>query len=174
MENPYYNPTYLIQILSLYLRTAPIWSNLMMGNLARYGYPDVEPIEHCGCHNSRTTGISESRLKVVKHTVLGGEVSSRIDQVVQKLGSTIRQTEINYSSHYLVNLTRNRSVRAKKVLAEEAWNKRGPSQPTTTSIYSEKPKVSLIDRVKKAVKRVSNVNNPTVGKIFFYIIRKFD
>ncbi|CAF4885500.1 unnamed protein product, partial [Rotaria magnacalcarata] len=75
-----------------------------MGNLGRYGYRNVEPIQHCGCHNSRTTGISESRLKVIKHTVLQGEVSSRIDQVVQILGSNIRQTEINYSNHYLLNL----------------------------------------------------------------------
>ncbi|CAF2047858.1 unnamed protein product, partial [Rotaria magnacalcarata] len=132
-ENPYYNPDFLKCILSLYLSVAPIWSNLLMGNLERYGY-----------HNVRTTGISESRLKVIKHTVLQGEVSSRIDQVVQILGSNIRQTEINYSNHYLLNLTRNRSMRAKKLLAEEPWNKRGPPAVTTTSIYSQKPKVSLV------------------------------
>ncbi|CAF4529471.1 unnamed protein product, partial [Rotaria socialis] len=143
-ENPYYNPDYLKCILSLYLSVAPIWSNLLMGNLGRYGYRNFEPIQHCGCHNSRTTGISESRLKVIKHTVLQGEVSSRIDQVVQILGSNIRQAEINYSNHYLLNLTRNRSMRAKKLLAEEPWNKRGPPAVTTTSIYSQKPKVSLV------------------------------
>jgi hypothetical protein len=166
MENPYYNPTYLARILSLYLPAAPIWSNLMMGNLARYGYQIAEPIEHCGCHNSRTTGISESRMKVTKHTVLGGEVSSRIDQVIQKLGSHIRQIEINYSSHYLLNLTRNRTVR-KKILAEEPWNKRGPPRPTTTSFYSETPKISLVTQVKKTQKNKPNDNNKTIGKIFF-------
>jgi hypothetical protein len=165
MENPYYNPAYLKHILSLYLPVAPIWSNLIMGNLARYGYQTVEPIEHCGCHNSRTTGISESRMKVTKNTVLGGEVSSRIDQVVQKLGSQIRQIEINYSNHYLQNLTRNRNARKRNLLAEESWNKRGPSKPSTTSIYSEKPKVSLTNQVKKASKTKSNTNKQTIGKI---------
>jgi hypothetical protein len=169
MENPYYNPAYLKRILQLYLPLSPIWSNLMMGDLARYGYKIAGPFEHCGCHNSRTTGISDSRLKVVKHTVLGGTVSSRIDQVVQKLGSHIRQTEINYSNHYLLNLTRNRSVRAKKVLAEESWNKRGPPPPTTTSIYSEKPKMSLVGQVKKVLKTKSNAKNSTIGKVHFYI-----
>lgn len=167
IENPYYHPTYLKRILSLYLPVAPIWSNLMMGNLNRFGYTFVEPIEHCGCHNSRTTGISESRMKVIKHTVLGGEVSSRIDQVVQKLGSNIRQTEINYTNHYLINLTRNRSERAQKLLAEEEWNKRGPPKPASTSIYSQKPKVSLTAEAKKTSKTKSNANDLTVGKIFF-------
>ncbi|CAF1130482.1 unnamed protein product [Rotaria sordida] len=166
MENPYYSPTYLKHILSLYLRTAPIWSNLMMGNLERYGYRTTETIEHCGCHTSRTTGISESRLKVIKHTVLRGEVSSRVDQVVQILGSNIRQTEINYSNHYLLNLTRNRSKRAKKLLAEEPWNKRAPP-PTTTSIYSEKPKLSLVAQVKKALKNKTNIDEQTIGESTF-------
>jgi hypothetical protein len=176
MENPYYSPVYLKRILTLYLSTAPLWSNLMMGNLVRYGYQNFEPIEHCGCHNSRTTGISESRMKVVKRTILGGEVSSRIDQVVQKLGSNIRQTEMNYCSHYLLNLTRNKSGRAKQILAEEGWNKRGPPPTppppptTTTSTYSKPPKVSLVGQVKKAQKNKSHVNASTVGKISFYII----
>ncbi|CAF4360087.1 unnamed protein product, partial [Rotaria magnacalcarata] len=56
----------------------------------RYGYRPAELIERCGCHNSRTTGISESRLEVIKHTVLQSEVTSRIDQVVQILGFNIR------------------------------------------------------------------------------------
>ncbi|CAF1594493.1 unnamed protein product [Rotaria magnacalcarata] len=109
-ENLYCNPNYLKYILSLYLRVAPIWSNLMIGNLGRYGYRSAELIERCGCHNSRTTGISESRLEVIKHTVLQGEVASRIDQVVQILDSNIRQTEINYSNHYLLNLIRSRRM----------------------------------------------------------------
>ena len=167
-ENPYYNPDYLKYILNIYLPIAPIWSNLMMGNLTRYGYQSANPVEHCGCHNSRTTGISESRLKVIKHTVLHGEVSSRIDQVAQKLGSHIRETEINYSNYYLLNLTRNRSVHAKKLLAEEPWNKRHP-QPATTSFYSNKPKVSLVDQVKKALKTQSKSDDLTVGKnVFMY------
>ncbi|CAF4430760.1 unnamed protein product, partial [Rotaria magnacalcarata] len=76
----------------------------------RYGYRPAELIERCGCHNSRTTGISESRLEVIKHTVLQGEVTSRIDQVVQILDFNIRQTEINYSNHYLLNLIRSRRM----------------------------------------------------------------
>ncbi|CAF3629052.1 unnamed protein product [Rotaria sp. Silwood1] len=123
----------------------------------RYGYRATKTIEHCDSHTNRTTGISESRLKVIKHTILRGEVSSRVDQVVKTLGSNIRQTEINYSNHYLFNLTRNRSVRAKKLLAEETWNKRAPS-PTTTSIYSEKPKLSLVAQVKKALNSKTNTD----------------
>ncbi|CAF4572846.1 unnamed protein product, partial [Rotaria magnacalcarata] len=103
-----------------------------------------------------------------KHTVLQGEVSSRIDQVVQILGSNIRQTEINYSNHYLLNLTRNRSMRAKKLLAEEPWNKRGPPAVTTTSIYSQKPKVSLVAQVKKALKIKYKADDVVVGKTVFF------
>ncbi|CAF1397709.1 unnamed protein product [Rotaria sp. Silwood1] len=162
MENPYYSPAYLKRILSLYLPIAPIWSNLMMGSLSRYGYRTTTRIKHCGCHNSRTTGVSESRLKVIKHTALRGEVSSRIDQVVQMLGSSIRQTEINYSNHYPLNLTKNRTARSKKLLAEESWNKRGPSPPPTTSIYSEKPKVSIVAQLKNAVKTKSSTRGQTL------------
>ncbi|CAF4223718.1 unnamed protein product, partial [Rotaria magnacalcarata] len=109
-ENSYYNPNYVKCTLSLYLPVAPIWSNLVIGNLGRYGYRPAELIERCGCHNSRTTGISESRLEVIKHTVLQGEVTSRIDQVVQILDFNIRQTEINYSNHYPLNLIRSRRM----------------------------------------------------------------
>lgn len=167
MENPYYNPAYLKRILALYLPVAPIWSNLMMGNLARYGYRTAARIEHCGCHNSRTTGVSESRLKVIKRTILRGEVSSRIDQVVQILGSRIRETEINYSNHYLLNLTKNRSARAKKLLAEESWNKRGPPRPTATSIYSEKPKVPIVAQLKNAIKTKNSIRGQTLGTLVF-------
>ncbi|CAF4487012.1 unnamed protein product, partial [Rotaria sp. Silwood2] len=161
MENLYYNPTYLKRILSLYLPIAPIWRNLMMGNLERYGYQFTEMIEHCGCHYSRTTGVLESRLKVIKHTVLRGEVSSRVDQVVQILGSKVRETEINYSYHYLINLTRNRSVRVQKLLAEEPWNKHAPPPSTTASRYSEPPRLSFVAQVKTALKKTSNMDKQT-------------
>ncbi len=138
-----------------------------MGNLGRYGYPDVKPIEHCGCRDSRTTGISESRMKVVKHNVLSDEVSSRVDQVVQKLGSRIRQIEINYSTHYLLNLTRNRKAKAKKLCAEEGWDKRDSSKRSTTSTYSTTPKVPLIETVKTALRPRSNAVKQPIGKIFF-------
>ncbi len=141
LENPYYSPNYLKNILSLYLPVAPIWSNLMMGNLSRYGYRSVEPIEHCGCRNSRTTGISESRMKVVKRTILYNKVYSRVDQVVQKLGERIRETEINYSNHYLLNLTRNRNRRTATTTrttsnTHAANNTRAASTATTTRTTS--------------------------------------
>lgn len=179
MENPYYNPEYLERILTLYLPVAPIWSNLMMGNLGRYGYKFVQQIEHCGCHNSRTTGISESRMKVTKSTILGDEVYSRVDQVIQKLGANIRQVEINYSNHYLVSLTRNRNKNAKsekKVLSEEGWNKRTTPATSTpvTGIYSQQPKKTLIKQAQDVQKKTPNLsinkNNRNIGKIIICII----
>jgi hypothetical protein len=32
--------------LTLYLPIAPIWSNLMMGNLGQYGFLDIELMKH--------------------------------------------------------------------------------------------------------------------------------
>lgn len=154
-ENTFYNPNYLKHILSSYLPVAPIWSNLMMGNLGRYGYRNVEPMEHCGCHNSRTTGISESRMKVTKNTVLFGEKSSRVDQVAQRLGDRIRQMEVNYSTNYLSNLTRNKDASKKKLCAEESWNKRTTSSRKTTGVFSEPPKVPITETIKKATKGTS-------------------
>lgn len=146
----------------------------MMGSFSRYGYRKNEVIENCGCHNSRTTGLSESRMKVVKHSILGGEVSSRIDQVARKLGSSIRATEINYSNYYLLNLTRNRSVRAKKVLAEESWNKRVKPPSQKTSFYSEKPKTSLVDQFKKALKMTPNAEEKHNGERYLTGRRRRD
>ncbi|CAF4505293.1 unnamed protein product, partial [Rotaria magnacalcarata] len=96
------------------------------------------------------------------------EVTSRIDQVLQIVGSNIRQTEINYSNHYLLNLTRNRSIRAKKLLAKESWNKRG-SLAVTTSIYSLKPIVTLVAQVKIALKTKSKTDDVFADKTGFYI-----
>ncbi|CAF1544643.1 unnamed protein product, partial [Didymodactylos carnosus] len=53
--NPYYSPSFLNKINELYLTTAPLWSNLTLGHLSRFGYKTSDPIVHCGCHSSRTT-----------------------------------------------------------------------------------------------------------------------
>lgn len=167
-ENIFYNPNYLKHILSSYLPVAPIWSNLMMGNLGRYGYQNVEPIEHCGCHNSRTTGISESRMKVTKNTVLFGEVSSRVDQVAQKLGHRIRQMEVNYSNNYLLNLTRNRDASKYKLCAEEPWNKKTTSSRKNTSVFSKPPKVPIAETLKKAAKEKSQGEILKIATLYSY------
>ena len=70
----------------------------MMGNFACHGYQSLEPVEHCGCNNSRTTDISEPRLKLIKRTILHGEASLLIDHVSQILTSHIRETQIDYSN----------------------------------------------------------------------------
>ncbi|CAF1609485.1 unnamed protein product, partial [Didymodactylos carnosus] len=91
--------------------------------------------------------MSESRMRVVKHSILNGEVASRLDQVVSQLGGAIQSVETNYADHYMINLTSQRSVRKKAVQAEELWQKRGP--PKATGTYSEKPKLPLVNQVTK-------------------------
>lgn len=39
-NNPLFSASYLKHLLKLYIPTAPVWSNLLLGNFAeRYGYP---------------------------------------------------------------------------------------------------------------------------------------
>ncbi|CAF3639113.1 unnamed protein product [Rotaria sp. Silwood1] len=46
--------------LDLYLPTAPIWSNLLLGNFSgRYGYGFDTTTTSCSCHFGRTTGVGQ-------------------------------------------------------------------------------------------------------------------
>ncbi|CAF4737586.1 unnamed protein product, partial [Rotaria sp. Silwood2] len=46
--NPLFSAAYLTRILNLYMPTAPIWSNLLLGNFAqRYGYSLESVVPPC-------------------------------------------------------------------------------------------------------------------------------
>ncbi|CAF5148545.1 unnamed protein product, partial [Rotaria sp. Silwood1] len=69
--NPLFSAAYLSRILKLYMPTAPIWSNLLLGNFAqRYGYSLESAVSPCSCHFGRTTGVSESQMRVLKEAIL--------------------------------------------------------------------------------------------------------
>ncbi|CAF4983965.1 unnamed protein product, partial [Rotaria magnacalcarata] len=51
--------------------TAPIWSNLLLGTFAqRYRYSSNLVVPPCSCHFGRTTGKSESQMRVLKEAIL--------------------------------------------------------------------------------------------------------
>ncbi|CAF5057256.1 unnamed protein product, partial [Rotaria magnacalcarata] len=65
--------------------TAPIWSNLLLGNFGqRYGYSLNSTVPPCSCHLGRTTGASESQMRVLKEAILSKKIYSRIDEVAKQ------------------------------------------------------------------------------------------
>ncbi|CAF1378755.1 unnamed protein product [Didymodactylos carnosus] len=68
-DNPVYCPDFLTILLEKFMDTAPIWSNLLLDDLSRYGYKNLPNYIHCGCLIKRTTGISESRTNYVKNVI---------------------------------------------------------------------------------------------------------
>ncbi|UJR38869.1 hypothetical protein I4U23_031537 [Adineta vaga] len=82
-SNPLFSAAFLTRLLKLYMLTATLWSNLLLGNFAhRYGYSSASTIPSCSCHFGRSTGVSKSRMRVLKEAILNNKVYSRVDEVI--------------------------------------------------------------------------------------------
>ena len=145
-SNPLFSAAYLTRLLKLYMPTAPIWSNLLLGNfISRYGYTSKSTIRSCACHYGRTTGVSESQMRVLKQAILHRKVYTRIDEVVSKLGETIEAIEIQFADHVMLKRTKDRLLpETKHKPASEGWNKRIKTTRTTGVYTSEKPSINLV------------------------------
>ena len=65
--------------------TASVWSSLLLGNFAqRYGYSLESVVLPCSCHFGRTTGVSESQMRVLKEAILSKKIYTRINEVISK------------------------------------------------------------------------------------------
>lgn len=96
--NPLFSALYLQRLLKLYMPMAPIWSNLLLGNfIHRYGYLTNTSAPPCSCHFERTTGVSESQMRVLKEAILKNKIYSRIDEVVSRLGDPIEAVAIQFA-----------------------------------------------------------------------------
>ncbi|CAF3851389.1 unnamed protein product, partial [Rotaria magnacalcarata] len=145
-NNPLFSVSYLNRILKLYMPTTPIWSNLLLGNFGqRYGYSLNSTVPPCSCHFGRTTGASESQMRVLKEAILSKKIYSRIDEVASKLGETIEAVEMQFADYILIKKGKSRLLPAKKQkLAEEPWNKRNKTGKTTGVYTSKKPPMNLV------------------------------
>jgi hypothetical protein len=145
-SNTLFSATYLTHILKLYMPTAPIWSNLLLGNFAhRYGYTTVSIVSPCSCHFGRTTESSESQIRVLKEAILHNKIYTRIDEVVSKLGESIKAVEIQFADYVLIKKSKNQVLPVNKQKpAEEPWNKHKKRTRTTGVYTSEKPPKNLI------------------------------
>jgi hypothetical protein len=145
-NNPLFSAAYLTRLLKLYMPTAPIWSNLLLGDFAhRYGYKLDSVMQPCSCNFGRTTGVSESHIRVLKEAILHHKVYTRIDEVVSILGETIEAVEIQFADYVSIKKTKSRLLPDKKQKqAEEQWNKRKKTARTTGVYTSEKPPMNLV------------------------------
>ncbi|CAM4940035.1 unnamed protein product [Rotaria socialis] len=165
--NPLFSAAYLSRILKLYMPTAPIWSNLLLGTFAqRYGYSSNLVVPPCSCHFGRTTGKSESQMRVLKEAILSKKIYSRIDEVVSKLGDTIEAVEIQFADFILIKRTKNRVLPAKKQKKiEEPWNKRTKIIKPTGVYTSMKPSMNLVAMVNTRLLGQNDDSNLDVGQL---------
>lgn len=167
--NPLFSAAYLARILKLYMPTAPIWSNLLLGNFSqRYGYSTSSSLPQCSCHFGRTTGTSESQMRVLKEAVLSKKIYSRIDEVVSKLGETIEAVEIQFADYIMMKKTKSRLLPAKKQKPiEEQWNKRKKTGKTVGIYTSQKPPINLVAMMNNRL--LGRNDDANLGK---YILKK--
>ena len=142
--NPLFSAAYLSRILKLYMSTAPIWSNLLLGDFVqRYGYSSESTVSPCSC---RITGISESKMRVLKEVVLSKKMYTRIDEVICKLGETIEVVEIQSADFISIKRTKDQLLpvnKQKKI--EEPWNKYMKNTKPVIDVYtSTKPSISIM------------------------------
>ena len=132
--------------------TAPIWSNLLLGNFAqRYGYSSESQWYHyvCSCYFGRTTGVSESQIRVLKEAIFSKKMYTKIDEVISKLGETIEVVEIQFADFISIKRTKNRLFSAnKQKKIEEQWNKRTKTAKPATGVYTfTKPSMNIMATV---------------------------
>ncbi|CAF3760562.1 unnamed protein product, partial [Rotaria sp. Silwood1] len=166
--NPLFSAAYLSRILKLYMPTAPIWSNLLLGNFAqRYGYSLESVIAPCSCHFGRTTGASESQMRVLKEAILSKKIYTRIDEVISKLGETIEAVEIQFADFIFIKRTKSRLLPAKiQKKIEEPWNKRMKTAKPATGVYtSTKPLMNLMAMVNTRLLGRNDDVNLDVGQL---------
>ena len=165
-SNPLFSAIFLKRLLKLYMPIAPLWSNLLLGDfLQRYDYSETKSIAApCSCHFGRTTGVSESQMRVLKEAVLTNKVDSRVDQVIGKIDEVIEAIETRFADHASNPKTKMRILPAKKQKpAEESWNKRKKASRTTGVYTSEKPTVNLITMMNKRL--LSQNDDDNLGKV---------
>ncbi len=144
-HNPLFSAAYLARLLKQYMNTAPLWSNLLLGNFARrYNYSSDDIRLPCTCHFGRTTGVSESQMRILKETILHKKVHTRIDEVATVMGDTIEAIELQYADHIFMKKRQNHILPAKQNKpAGEGWNKRKRMKNATGLYTSDKPSVHL-------------------------------
>ncbi len=165
-QNPLFSAAYLARLLKLYMPTAPIWSNLLLGNFAlRYNYPSDSVISPCTCHFGRTTGTSESQMRVLKEAILANKIYTRVDEVATKLGETIEAIEIQFADHSIMKKQTTRVLPAKKQKsASEPWNKHKKTKKKTGLYTSEKPCTNLVAMAN--TKLLGQDDDTLLGKYF--------
>ncbi|CAF1647365.1 unnamed protein product, partial [Adineta ricciae] len=167
-NNPLFSATYLTRLLKLYMPTAPIWSNLLLGNFtSRYGYNSNFATVPCCCHTGRTTGVSESRMRVLKEAILRRKVYSRIDEVVTKLGESIEAVECQFADFIFMKNNKNHVLPAtKQKKAAETWAKR---TKTTASIHegytSGSPNLNLTGMMNARLLGQNDDENLAIGQL---------
>ncbi|CAF1358455.1 unnamed protein product [Didymodactylos carnosus] len=129
MDNPVYCPDFLTIMLEKFMGTAPIWSNLLLSDLSRYGYKNLPNYMHCGCLIKRTTGGSESRMNYVKTVILNKKVYTRLDQVVAVLADKIVPLEISTADYH---------VKQKKQATKQSYQQAKEQWKRKTRPYSKK------------------------------------
>ncbi|CAF1029304.1 unnamed protein product [Rotaria sordida] len=170
--NPLFSAAYVSRILKLYMPTAPISSNLLLDNFAqRYGYSLESVISPCSCHFGRTTGVSESQMRVLKEAILSKKIYTRIDEVISKLGETIEAVEIQFADFMLIKRTKSRLLPANKLKKiEEPWNKRKKIAKPATGIYtSTKPSMNLMAMVNTRLLGRNDDVNLDIGQLPLFI-----
>lgn len=165
--NPLFSAIYLQRVLKFYMPTAPIWSNLLLGNfIQRYGYSSTSILPPCLCHFGRTTGVSESQMRVLKEAVLKHKIYSRIDEVISKVGDMIEAVEIQFADHALKQNSKNLILPAKKQKpAGEGWD-RHMKTSDAGGYTSGKPHLNLISMMKTRL--LGQNNDSSLGKQLKY------
>ncbi|CAF1412635.1 unnamed protein product [Adineta ricciae] len=170
-SNPLFSAAFLTRVLKLYMPTAPLWSNLLLGDFGRrYGYSSTSTRPSCPCHSGRTTGASESRMRVLKEAVLNKRVYSRVDEVVAKLGDTIEAVEIQFADYSLIKAGKNRLLPAtKQKSASEGWNKRRRSGSTDSSYSAGRPSTNLVAMMNTRLLGQNDDANLDVGNVTHFL-----
>jgi len=132
--NRYYSPAVLDKIITLYMPTLPLWSSLMLNDVKRHsaGYALTSSrrvlnlVKASTSLPPRTTGSQEQRFTILKHMVLAGRKTSRLDDFASLLMEHFSTVQKDYLAVYFHQLRGHRfkvPVNATKPL-KETWAKK--------------------------------------------------
>ncbi|KAF1371411.1 hypothetical protein PFLUV_G00278600, partial [Perca fluviatilis] len=141
-ENPYHCPEVINVLFRDYLGIFPLWSGVMLGDLAMYA-TDAPSKEKAESACTRQTNChAENWFGIVKNNILQKERFLRPGVFIQKLHASLRARYMEHSLQYGLTLNQ-KPLRCRVDLldhSEEQWAKRTVTSRQTKTKYFDPPK----------------------------------
>lgn len=169
--NPYFCEDIIRFLLQRYMALFPLWSGILLGDLARYASDSKKDISMSEVAQTRATNCHvETWFGIVKHSILQHRRKLRPAEFITIMRQSLQG---RYREHIIQNALPKKVLTAPLITtktrhehAQEQWAKRAPGvgKETKNKFYSAPQKIPIPKKMRTQEKKVSNRNIETNEK----------